>query len=709
MSVARGKIYQDPVYGAKVLSRLAVSIIDTPEFQRLAELRQLGFSDIVYRGARHSRFAHSVGTHFACRTILRRLVQNHERLELAHPGSHLGPLVCSFPSNAGFPPNYDSANSRWRGMSEVVSIAALLHDIGHVPFGHTLEDEFAGLYERHDKLAGPRLYEVLFGADSELAALFNRPAPWIGQLPNDTLRQLIFVILNFKESVAEGEEAGFSDVLETALSKARTDDHRARLQDLRTWHADLVERRLYHPFMSDVVGNTICADILDYLPRDRQHLGMEPRLHARLQRFFVIRPGSLYRNEGLRLSILVTRKQRGGQRRDVATTVLAIMRERYEMAERVFYHHKKAAASTMLAKLVEITTQSDKPRDDSAIYPAPWTSGWKPQQAPHLMHLSDAGLIEYLGRTPVPKELEELQRRLYIALRFKRKALFRTLLVVDTELAKSGPHELQFMANSLRGPKSRPDYSAKQSLEAKLAQAAGGSNGDVLIYCPDANMQSKEIDARLEIREGKILPLSRQADDFVYRGDIEVLRNYYEALWRAYIFVEPKLFEDSGKCRAIVDAFCAHFEIPVAFAYSKVRDHGFELTSGTNTRDAFRALKTFLEDVPFDLPRSENAELHRLIIDDEIFSSTLSGTDHAAQQRLSSLFDIAVLTVDLKKQTHKLSAQRKIQKYMTALRKGGTPVRRPALGPQYASLSEYLVELLEAISLSEDALGNDEN
>jgi DNA primase len=40
---------------------------------------------------------------------------------------------------------------------------------------------------------------------------------------------------------------------------------------------------MFHPFMSDIVGNTICGDLLDYLPRDRQNLGMEARLHTRLQ------------------------------------------------------------------------------------------------------------------------------------------------------------------------------------------------------------------------------------------------------------------------------------------------------------------------------------------------------------------------------------------------------------------------------------------
>jgi HD superfamily phosphohydrolase len=60
---------------------------------------------------------------------------------------------------------------------------------------------------------------------------------------------------------------------------------------------------MFYPFMSDIVGNTICADLLDYLPRDRMNLGMEWRNHARLLRYFTIRPGSLF---GMAFSIKVT-------------------------------------------------------------------------------------------------------------------------------------------------------------------------------------------------------------------------------------------------------------------------------------------------------------------------------------------------------------------------------------------------------------------
>jgi len=449
MGVQRGaKLYQDPLYGAKVLSPLAVRVIDTPEFQRLAGLRQLGFSEVVYRGAHHTRFEHSVGTFFICRTIMRRIVQNHERLGLDHPGEILPQLFREFPMNAGIDDSVTTFQSKWRGLTEVISIAALLHD---------------------------------------------------------------------------------------------------------------------------------------YLPRDRTYLGMEARHHSRLQRYFTITKGTLYPpDEGLRMSIMVTRGAHGGQRRDVATAVLDIMRERYEMAERVYYHHKKAAASSMLAKLVELTPKEFRPRDDDKIYPAPWdSSGAVPPDPPHMAHLSDASLIEYLGRrVHVADKEERLQKRLYSAIVSQRRSMHRTLLVVDFELANAGPRPARFIADDLRGPDGKADSTKRRQLEVTLAESGGGNDGDVIIYCPSPSMQSKEVDARMEIEVGRVLPLRVQEELFTYHAEVELLNSYYKSLWRAYVFVAPEIFEDADRCQHIVDAFCDHYKLPHVAGYKKVRGHRF------HTRDA---------------------------------------------------------------------------------------------------------------------------
>lgn len=649
-----GKLYQDEMYGAKVLSPLAVALIDTPEFQRLAGLKQLGFSDLVYRGAQHTRLAHSVGTYFLTRTIMRRIVQNHERLRLGdddagpgHPGSELADSFQllppnSYPKSVVDPPV--SHQSKWRGATEVVSIAGLLHDLGHVPFGHTLEDEF-GVFDRHDRLAGPRLHQMLFNESSEIAVVFARDEPWIGNIPNEELRRLIYLILSWKDRI--DPPAGFDAVLDQAIDRPGTSaDQKNRLRQLKDWYREFTEAKQFMPFMSDVIGNTICADLLDYLPRDRQNLGMEYRDHARLQRYMTVRRGTLYEGEGLRVSIMVTRRGRGGQRRDVATAVLDVMRERYEMAERVYYHHKKAAASSMLAKLAEICPDRSRPKDDEiGIYPAIWDPDDGESLAPsNMVHFSDVSLIDHLGLgVSVEKSGRKLQRKLYVGLRYRRKSLYRTLLVVDTDLVRTSTHSVSYFASSLRGSPGGASGDGRHNLEKRLSDAAGVEEGEVLIYCPSPDMQAKEVDVRLEIRERRVLPLRLQRESFAYHADIRVLEDYYRELWRIYVFVSPEVFAKQKQCQAIVDEFCEFYGIPKFEAYQKIREYGFESEGGVEVEDVLKPFDLFITGLPFDdTPSSVTQALLRKAGGDAVYSTRIQ-SGLSPETRLSQLFDIVAL------------------------------------------------------------------
>ena len=657
-----GKLYQDQLYGAKVLSPLAVAIMDCPEYERLANLRQLGFANRVYRAAEHTRFAHSVGTYFISRTILRRIAQNHERMGLPHPGKMVAERFRTVPPNSDVDKKFTSYQACWRGVAEVVSAAALLHDLGHVPFAHTLEDEFTGIYPRHDRVGGPRLYQMLFHESSELARVFSNqnPIQWLAEISNEELRRLIYVILSWKEDI--DERKGFQNVLNEMLEEVKREgknSYQERLAQLKDWHSRFSAEGMFHPFMSDVIGNTICADILDYLPRDCANLGMEVRRHDRLQRYFTIRNGDLYPpEEGLRMSIMVTRKGHGGQRRDVTSEVLNIMRERYEMAERVYYHHKKAAASSMLAKLTELADEArQKPRDDEHIYPAPWTvvtaeTGDENEErtavdaVPHMAHLSDYGLIDYLGTAvELPPEKRALQTSLHRALRYRRDDSYRTLMVIDTDLV--GEAGRDSLVTAWRGSKAHPDSSKRRELEAKLAEAAGAREGDVIIFCPAADMQSKEVDVRLELSEGKVYPLRTQQQSFAYRRDVETLQHHYKELWRAYIFVAPDLFARPEKCKAVVDVFCTECRIPSTEAYTKVRTHDFEVSEGVRTRQAFQDVSAFLKTLPFpDPPLAITYQLLEVAAVDKFYLELIrSGSN--TQERLSTLLDASVLGVEL--------------------------------------------------------------
>ncbi len=96
------KVVRDPVHGYIELDKLAISLIDTSPLQRLRRIRQLGFSNLVYPGANHTRFEHSLGTmHLASMLTEEIETSEEEKNELR--------------------------------------AAALLHDIGHGPLSHVTE------------------------------------------------------------------------------------------------------------------------------------------------------------------------------------------------------------------------------------------------------------------------------------------------------------------------------------------------------------------------------------------------------------------------------------------------------------------------------------------------------------------------------------------------------------------------------------------
>ena len=64
------KTIYDPIHGYITLSDVAISIIDTPEFQRLRQIRQLGCCYFVFPGASHFRFEHSIGVAYLSKKLI---------------------------------------------------------------------------------------------------------------------------------------------------------------------------------------------------------------------------------------------------------------------------------------------------------------------------------------------------------------------------------------------------------------------------------------------------------------------------------------------------------------------------------------------------------------------------------------------------------------------------------------------------------------
>ncbi|MBN2208953.1 MAG: HD domain-containing protein [Candidatus Coatesbacteria bacterium] len=115
---------RDPIHGFIRFSPLEKDIIDHPAFQRLRRIQQLGFSSMVYPGARHTRFDHSIGVmHLA------------GQMFDAIAGSEKGRDTLS--QVLGRAEGREAVKDRFRA---ILRLAALLHDVGHPPFSHASDE-----------------------------------------------------------------------------------------------------------------------------------------------------------------------------------------------------------------------------------------------------------------------------------------------------------------------------------------------------------------------------------------------------------------------------------------------------------------------------------------------------------------------------------------------------------------------------------------
>ncbi|AHF80329.1 HD domain-containing protein [Thermococcus paralvinellae] len=110
-----GKIIHDPIHGSMKIKGVILDLVKTPEFQRLRSIRQLGLAYLVYPGANHSRFEHSLGAY----NIASRLAQEVELSE---------------------------------DEKTLLEMGALLHDIGHGPFSHTFEQIYKHYVKEYDHM-----------------------------------------------------------------------------------------------------------------------------------------------------------------------------------------------------------------------------------------------------------------------------------------------------------------------------------------------------------------------------------------------------------------------------------------------------------------------------------------------------------------------------------------------------------------------------
>jgi len=156
----KNKIINDPIYGFITLERgIIFDIIEHPFFQRLRRITQLGLSYLVYPGAYHTRFHHALG----CMFLMEKAI-----LQIRNKGHEI-----SFEEE------------------EALKVAILLHDVGHGPFSHALENSIANNISHEDlsSLFMAKLNKEFNGKLSLAIQIFNNnhPKKFLHQLVSSQL------------------------------------------------------------------------------------------------------------------------------------------------------------------------------------------------------------------------------------------------------------------------------------------------------------------------------------------------------------------------------------------------------------------------------------------------------------------------------------------------------------------------------------------
>ena len=180
------KIINDPIYGfIRISNKIILDLINHKYFQRLRRISQLGLSYLVYPGAHHTRFQHAIGSMFLTQKALTTLrLKGHIITDEEYEGT---------------------------------SIAVLLHDIGHGPFSHALENSIADKIS-HEKMSVLFMKKLNLEFDKKLSIAIKI---FQNKYPKKFLHQLVSSQLDMDRIDYLNRDSFYSGVLEGIVGADR--------------------------------------------------------------------------------------------------------------------------------------------------------------------------------------------------------------------------------------------------------------------------------------------------------------------------------------------------------------------------------------------------------------------------------------------------------------------------------------------------------
>lgn len=200
------KIINDPVYGfISIPTDLVFDLIEHPYFQRLRYIKQLGMTHLVYPGALHTRFHHALGAMHLMKMSIETLRSKGQEITAEE--------------------------------EEAVTIAILLHDIGHGPFSHALEHTIVKDISHEDisQLLMDKLNKKFDGRLSMAIQIFN------GTYKKDFLHQMVSSQLDMDRLDYLNRDSFFTGVSEGVISSDRI----IKMLNVKDDHITIEEKGIY--------------------------------------------------------------------------------------------------------------------------------------------------------------------------------------------------------------------------------------------------------------------------------------------------------------------------------------------------------------------------------------------------------------------------------------------------------------------------------
>jgi len=438
--------------------------------------------------------------------------------------------------------------------TEIIRAGAILHDIMHIPYAHTLEDENRVL-PKGDK--SKRIDKMVGKIKGELDEIEIKPTQQkISSFVN--YRTFSFPTLNdFKDALFKAKKY-LEDVKKILWTIALHDDIQSMIEaekNLGTSNDKVFEKvkkkierekkvkisETDRYYISDIIGNTISADLISYILRDPEFTGIEtkPGGWYRLFDYLEIARDDVGRN---RLVIKLSKK--GEWRQDAFSTIIRILNTRYDLTEQVTYHHAKLSASAMLGKIAYLCGLSDWNEFEEG------ESEWN-----NLYEIGDEGFFKLLEtriekikkRTNTNRTQRQAEGAKKLLESLKSRRLHKRFHVVSQ---KRGPEGFN-LADKYSNPTER------WALEEDIEKKYNLTPGSIILFCPSEEVALKEAEILIAVEkigtDGKleriIKPLNSK--DFIEFLEKEIgkttamkIRNVeeqYEDLWKLYVFIEPSV------------------------------------------------------------------------------------------------------------------------------------------------------------------------